>query len=1254
VSWRWLRWFGWPLAAGLTGVLALLAGTVLLGGSEGGTRWLWQLAREVTPGQLAGTVTGRLGGRLEVRGLHYRAGDLDLELPLLRLDWNPAALLQGRLQVAELVLDGPRLTLPAAAADDPPAAPFPGLALPLALELGELRVTDLQLQPEPGAEAVRVERLQLAAVAAGTRVEIRRLEAAAFAARVAVQGHLDLQPDLPLALTLDWHYQVPEGPLLRGQGRADGDLRRLRLTQTLAAPAAGRLEATAEALETAPRWDARLDLERLDLGALAPAFPGQLSGRLRSAGDPADLGLEGRLDLQSVEFGQLLLNLQARFAAGRLTLQQLTARTPAGGELRARGQVALAGATRALDLELDWQALRWPLSEAPAQVQSPRGRLRLDGTPEDYAYQLSGDLELPEQPALQLQGAGRGGLQGLRLAPLQVRLPRGQLALRGQLSWAPRLAWQASLEADGLDPSLFQPDFPGHLALALDSRGELGDAGLQLEAQLHRLEGVLRDLPLQGRGRVRLAGGDLQLEDLELGSGQARVSASGRLGQTWALQWDLAAPDLGHLWPGLQGALNGRGRLGGSATAPQIEARLEGAGLAYGADLGVARLGLTADLALGEQAPLRLDLQATELRGGGYRWSRATLTGSGTRARHRLELVLQGPAAPALEAALGAGLSAAGDDWAGQLQRLRLTLPGAGDWTLAGPAGFRLGARAQRLESLCLNGEPGALCATFDGQAATGWQARLEAPRLALEALQPLLPEAARLTGQGRLEAEVRADAAGVLRGQARLGLPRGAIGMELSGEARQIDFSGAELVARLQGEEAGATLQVPLAGLGELSGQLRLPGLDPARPDPDRQKLEGSLSARVADLTLLSALVPRLMNVRGRVAADFTLSGTLATPQLRGRAALEEGALDVPELGLQVRELGLEVTAPALDRLSYQGSARSGAGRIALEGETRLDPAGGWPTRLTLKGEDWQAVDTAEAEVQVSPALTLNHDQTRTRLEGEVRIPYARLRPRELPVSSVASSADLVVVGGDAPAAAAGNPKFYSRLRIVFGDRVNFQGFGLRAKLTGDLQVIDEPGRPVIGRGRVGIAEGTYRAYGQDLKIERGYALFAGGPVDNPGLDVRAVREAGDVTAGLRVTGSLKKPDLELFSTPAMTQSEVLSYLLTGGPSDSGSLGSGTGVKAALAASGAGTLTSELSRQLGLDELRVETGSSLADASMVAGTWLSPRLYVQYVNDLATRDSKLRFRYDLTRKIQLQTETGRSQGVDLYYTFER
>ena len=156
----------------------------------------------------------------------------------------------------------------------------------------------------------------------------------------------------------------------------------------------------------------------------------------------------------------------------------------------------------------------------------------------------------------------------------------------------------------------------------------------------------------------------------------------------------------------------------------------------------------------------------------------------------------------------------------------------------------------------------------------------------------------------------------------------------------------------------------------------------------------------------------------------------------------------------------------------------------------------------------------------------------------------------------------------------------------------------------------------------------------------------------DNPGLDVRAVREIEEVTVGVRVGGTMKTPRIDLFSSPAMGESDVLSYLLTGRPAGEG--GETVGIAAAIKATGAGVVAEELGRQFGLEELRLDAGSAIEEASVVAGTYLSPRLYIQYINELASRETKLRLRYDINQRMQLEAETGKTQAGDLYYTFDR
>ena len=112
-----------------------------------------------------------------------------------------------------------------------------------------------------------------------------------------------------------------------------------------------------------------------------------------------------------------------------------------------------------------------------------------------------------------------------------------------------------------------------------------------------------------------------------------------------------------------------------------------------------------------------------------------------------------------------------------------------------------------------------------------------------------------------------------------------------------------------------------------------------------------------------------------------------------------------------------------------------------------------------------------------------------------------------------------------------------------------------------------DSAGQLSVGTGEITIPEGRYRAYGQRLDVENGRLLFTGSPLDNPGLDIRAVRRVNDIVVGLQIRGRARQPELELFSIPAMGQTDTLSYLILGRPMDGASASEGEVVaKAALA----------------------------------------------------------------------------------------
>ncbi|WP_316367607.1 translocation/assembly module TamB domain-containing protein [Candidatus Thiodiazotropha sp. CDECU1] len=1218
-----------------------------------GSRRLFYMAQRLAPGDLKVDILhGRLAGPLELTGLVYQQGDgLRFESERIFLDWRPSQLLGLHLDIAELSFKETRVNLPSGQKGSeatPPVEPFQGIALPLAITLSRFSSEGFELVQGDAADPVRIDTLNLSAATEGDRLILSQFVVSGFSSELSLQGSIGLDAQLPMAIDLAWTHALPEGPDLAGEGRLSGDLQQIKLTQQLAPPLKGELEALLSDLQGEPGWRAELKLERGELAAFSHEFPALLAGQLHASGSFEVVDLTADLQLVEPRIGEIDAELRGDYNQGAIRIGGLRISNGDGLDLTAEG--AYLAQSGELTADLQWQGLRWPLIGETTEISSDAGSLQLQGRLDVYRYQLAMQASRREVGAVQLDAAGTGTGQQIDLATLAVELPQGKIEGSGKLAWSPVLSWQLGLSGEGVDPALVHPMFPGNLAFNLVTQGGIVEGETDAEFQLSDLSGSLRDYAVNGQGELTLKQGDLNIHSLELVTGRNRIAVDGTLGDRLAMSWSVDAPELASFWPGLSGMLQAEGDLGGTLQAPTLKANIDAGELGLAA-YRVGQLKGDLELQMSTEQRLAIALHCKDLSGFGKQWASLDIDVKGRIPEHRLQIDLVGEDVPQISLAADSGIDEE-NILQGELQQLELSAPEAGEWRLESAMTYRLGVAEQDLKPLCLVSGEARVCASFSGQNA-GWESKLEASQLPLSLLQPFLPDETRIAGAADLEAQFKADAGAGISGDAELTIPRGGLDFPLGAAQEQVDFSGSQATASIDREGMRADMALPLQQLGGFNLTLGLPKIDLADLNLDEQILHGTIQGGIKDLSMLTALSPQLQNSQGELAVDMTLGGYLRAPSVHGDAKLTRGAVDIPILGIELRDMEMLMQTPDLKTLTLEGKVRSGKGSLSIQGTTRMDAEKGFPSTIKIKGEEWLLVNTPEAEVQLSPDLSLEHSAQKSVLKGKVHLPYARIRPRTLPETAVSDSSDLVIVGDSETEQEQPDTPLHAEIRLSLGKRVSFDGFGLRGRFTGGLMIIDEPGRPVVGRGRLGISDGIYQAYGQDLKIERGYALFADSPVDNPGLDVRAVREIDEIKAGMRISGTMKKPKLKLFSSPSMSESDILSYIVTGRPAGESS-GKTAGMLAVLQATGASSVATELGRQLGLEELRVETGSSLEEAALVAGTYLSPRLYVQYVNELATSETKVRMRYDLTDRWQLEAETGRTQSGDFFYTFDR
>ncbi|WP_176698946.1 translocation/assembly module TamB domain-containing protein, partial [Stenotrophomonas maltophilia] len=184
-------------------------------------------------------------------------------------------------------------------------------------------------------------------------------------------------------------------------------------------------------------------------------------------------------------------------------------------------------------------------------------------------------------------------------------------------------------------------------------------------------------------------------------------------------------------------------------------------------------------------------------------------------------------------------------------------------------------------------------------------------------------------------------------------------------------------------------------------------------------------------------------------------------------------------------------------------------------------------------------------------------------------------------------------------------------------------------------------PGREMTANGGLEVS-GRYKAYGQDLTITRGNLTWNYNAVSDPRINIRAERRIGDVTAGIDVTGRAQQPRADVWSEPAMSQSEALGYLVLGRSLTGASSDQTQQVNAASAAlsAGSGLLASQLGAKLGLDDAGVSQSRALGGSVIGVGKYISPKLYVGYGVSLVGAGSVITLKYLLRRGFDVEVES--------------
>ena len=1180
---------------------------------------------------------GRLIGPIDIALLRYDDGKgTDVVITRTHLNWNLAALLYKQLHVVDLRVERVDVVLPASQEPSSSSSSF-SLKPPIAMLLDRAHVGPVTIT-EQGKPLFASDQLDISGRWANSGIDVNTLTLR------APDGHVDLNGKLGIGRRYrgkghaEIAWKVNEVDYI-GTLNAQGDGRNAQLQLALTQPMNAQLQLDLDQRNN-NAWTAKLDAPAFDpKPLLGSSSLTRLGVNLQGSGNQQGGTLTGQLELN--DYRVLLQPLQASIDKDfkTFTLQQLQLASPQiKGQLNAAGTIHLDAHPTNADLIVDWKNLEMP-ADLVGQILDSHGHLAAKGSAN--AYHTEGEVTIgppgkPAKLALNLDGTP----QQIQLHTLTLLQPQGQFSANGSLTWQPDLAWQLQATANKFDPGQLFVGWQGSLDADLATQGKFAQKQPDITVDLRKLEGQLRQRHVRGTGRLHVSPKHVVDGTLELASGSSSIKLLAQPGNSNNANVTLAIASLNDWLSQAGGALNGEFRVRGNYPALAVNGTLQGQSVTWDKQ-SVHSLQLQADVPDISHPGGKLELDAAGATISGLAFKQIRLNGQGTSAQHQLSLDAQGQPL-SISLALSGSLKA--QNWNGTLSSLTLDVQGMPRWHLqqATQVGWNDGNAS--VGDLCLTAGDPLLCVNGKLDKASNLDAGYRLHALPLT----FVVDAAGVTNMpvsadGLLEGsgKIRRTGTGALTGTASITSSQGRITYNEHPDQPLLTYKDLALNAELTPGNQHATVHAALNGNGRLDGQVAITG--------SQQALNGQVSLHLDDLAFISLFTDTLANVKGRVNGDFKLGGTVAEPAITGQAGIDGFAAEIPDAGLKLTDGRLVATTTDARELRIDGSVQSGKGALAISGTAGLDAQ--TPTAIALKGNEVTVIDIPAAKVVLTPDLQVRHDTQGLQATGSVHLDSADVNLDKLPGSGVnKASPDVVVVDEPQPAANSGATPINASIKVDLGQRAHLVGMGLDGRLGGVLTVEERPGRATTGQGQVTVT-GTYKAYGQNLQIQQGQLLFASTPLDNPGLNIKAIRNLQPNATinegqqvGLQITGTATRPVLTVFSNPVMDQSDALSYMITGKPlSQVSSGGESNMVNAAAQALGSATgnlLAKSIGSKLGIEDIGVSSSDALnGNSAFTVGKYLSPRLYLSYGIGLFEPGQVITLRYRLSRRWSFEAQ---------------
>jgi translocation and assembly module TamB len=1005
-------------------------------------------------------------------------------------------------------------------------------------------------------------------------------------------------------------------------------------------------------------------------------------GKLSVKHSQGDLSLSGELDAKLRHNISADLNLyqQADFTQplhAKLVLQgtpdKLLIVISSKGELEMNAQLSADLSSKLLPLsgEVSWQDLAWPLTQP--SITSTAGKITLQGDMNEYKLAIDTDVAGEGIPLTVISAKIKGNNKQLSVSPLNAKTLDGEISLKGDVKISDKLNWQGDLDFREIKPQFFLPQLIANLSGVLKHKFSYDGKNYQLEVTQITANGSWQDYELTANGNGQYDSREgLKIPDLAIKTGDNTVQLKALISpkQNIVATLELAASDLSQLYPTIGGQSIVNAKISGTIAEPAVEFTADGEDIRF-EDISLSRFTSGGKLTWNDKKIVELNSQISNVAIAAQYFENIELSLKGQADQHTLNLAVQS-GSNNFKTQISGQLDAKLNKWSGNWDK-GLMGYSQGEFTLVGtsPDGsvevpiladwqqghYQIGANCWQSSKQ----ESGKICVAL---------ADFIDNKVAFDVVATNLPVFAVLAEQLPMLNEVKTSSllSFDLSGNWPLdGVPQVKMNAELSPSQwlldkdekplylRQFSFSARTETQRDSDQlNVLTSLKILADQLGEVNANINL------HTTATTRDLSGEISLNNLQLHSLQPFVPQLETMEGDINARVDISGALEQPMLSGQVKLIEGLFAGNLLPANINHVNQTLTFTGYTA-TLAGPFQLGNGPGEIKGT--LDWQDELRGSLQVSGDKMEIDYQNIVRAKFSPDLQIEFSPHLIKVAGEVTVPYARVRVRELPPSAISPSKDVVLINQQESESVETTALDLNVQLIIDPSRANevkLDAFGLTSDLQGSL-LLTQKSATLNANGDISLINGRYKAYGQNLLIRQGDIQFSG-PIDNPFLTVEAVRDPlkteDNVVAGIRVEGSTEMLDAAIFSEPVMEQKEALSYLLRGKRFNSeGGAANDAILASALIGFGLGQSESQINKvgqKLGLEDLALDASGDGEQTKLSVSGYIAPGVQLRYGIGVFDSASEVALRYQLSPKLYLEAVSGLNNALDIYYQFSR